>query len=72
MPAAAELLAFAEGEIPHGRGVEDVPPVEIGAPRSRLKSRMSTGAREVVVESPPPDVAPTGSIEPLSMDLAIV
>src|SRR5258705_704176 len=41
-------------------------------PRSIPKSRMSVGVREFVLVSPPPDEAPTGSTDWLSIDLAKV
>src|SRR5258706_2033403 len=37
-------------------------------PRSSRKLRISVGVREFVVESPPPDEAPTGSTDWLSID----
>ena len=37
--------------------------------RSSRKLRMSVGVRELVVERPPPEDAPTGSTDCVSMDL---
>src|SRR5713101_3097913 len=40
--------------------------------RSSRKLRMSVGVRELVVESPPPEDAPTGSTDWLSIDFPYV